>query len=85
MSMWLGKSRIEQKDLEDSVPSIVKHFPMLARYYVDNQKMRLHLILPYDTGDRFREAVVKTYGALTPTTVRRAGMDALERWIQSHA
>ncbi len=83
MSEWLGKSRIEEQDLLDSVPSIVKHFPMLTRFYVDNQKMRLHLVLPYDVGDSFREAVKQRFGAFNPTTIRKAGMEALENWIKS--
>ena len=84
MSEWLGKSRIEEQDLLDSVPSIVKHFPMLSRFYIDNQKIRLHLVLPYDVGDDFRETVTRRYGAFNPTTIREAGMAALTGWLESN-
>ena len=85
MSEWLGKSRIEEKDLQESLPSIVKYFPMLTRYYVDNQKMRINLALPYDEGEKFRDAVIKTFGSFNPTNVRKAGMEAIEHWLKSHS
>ena len=57
MSEWLGKSRIEEEDIQKSLPSLVKYFPMLTRFYVDNQKMRIILTLPYEEGEKFKEAV----------------------------
>ena len=85
MSEWLGKSRIEEEDIQKSIPSLVKYFPMLTRFYVNNQKMRIHLILPYEEGEKFRQAVIKTYGSFNPTNVRRAGMEAIEHWIETHS
>ena len=85
MSEWLGKSRIEEKDLQESLPSIVKYFPMLTRFYVDNQKMRIHLVLPYEEGEKFMAAVNKTFGSFNPTNVRKAAMEAVQHWIESHS
>ncbi len=82
MSEWLGKSKIEIEDIKNSCPSIVKYFPMLTRFYVDNQKMRIHLILEYDEGKRFREAVLKKYGSFSPQNVRRSAKEALIEWIE---
>ncbi|PIU56522.1 MAG: hypothetical protein COS88_02740 [Chloroflexi bacterium CG07_land_8_20_14_0_80_51_10] len=84
MSEWLGKSRIEEKDIQKSMPSMVKYFPMLTRYYVDNQKLRINLALPYDMGEEFKLAVIKTYGAFNPTNVRKASMEAIDHWIETH-
>ena len=85
MSEWLGKSRIEEKDIEKSMPSMAKYFPMLTRYYVDNQKLRVNLALPYEMGEEFKEAVTQTYGSFNPTNVRKAGMEAIDRWIAAHS
>jgi hypothetical protein len=84
MSEWLGKSRIEEDDIRKSMPSMVKYFPMLTRYYVDNQKMRVNLVLPYEKGEEFKQAVIKTFGSFNPTNVRKAGMEAIDHWIETH-
>ena len=84
MSEWLGKSRIEEEDIRKPLPSMAKYFPMLTRFYIDNQKMRIQLVLPYDEGDKFKQAVTKTFGSFNPINVRKAGMEAIEHWIESH-
>ena len=85
MSEWLGKSRIEVEDLQKSIPSYVKYFPMLTRYYVDDQKLRINLALPYDEGEGFKKAVIKTFGSFNPTNVRKAGFEAIEYWVKTHS
>lgn len=85
MSEWLGKPRIDKEDIEKSIPSYIKYFPMLTRYYVDNQKMRINLSLPYEKGDVFKSAIIKTYGSFNPTNVRKAAMEAITNWIETHS
>lgn len=85
MSEWLGKSRIEEEDIRKSLPSLVKYFPMLTRFYVDNQKMRIILTLSYEDGEKFKEAVIKTFGSFNPTNVRKAAMEAITEWIKNHS
>ena len=84
MSEWLGRSRITKEDIEKDMPSMVEFFPMLTNFYVDDQKMRIVLPLPYNTGDEFKEKVTKTYGDFTPTNVRKAVSEAIDHWIKSH-
>lgn len=84
MSEWLGRTRITYEDIERSTPSINEFFPMLAKYYVDDQKFRVVLILDYDEGDKFKELVRKIYGSLTPTTVREAAREAITKWMETH-
>jgi uncharacterized protein (DUF433 family) len=84
MSEWLGKSRITEEDIKKVFPSLVKYFPMLTRYYVNNQKMRISLVLSYEKGDEFKEAVNKTFGSFTPTNIRKAAEEAVDQWIKSH-
>jgi hypothetical protein len=84
MSEWLGKNRILREDIEGVLPSFVRHFPMLTKYYVDSQKLRIVLPLDYDEGDRFKKAVIDTFGSFNATNVRRAASDAISAWIEAH-
>lgn len=85
MSEWLGRTKITYEDIKKATPSILECFPMLAKYYVDDQKFRIILILDYDEGDRFKEITRKVYGSLTPTTVREAAREAVTKWMEAHA
>lgn len=85
MAQWLGKSRIEKEDIEESIPSITKYFPMLTKYYIDDQKMRINLLVDYDDVETFKKAVIKAYGSFNPSNVRRAAAEALSNWIKSHS
>ena len=84
MSEWLGRTRITEEDIKKDMPSMVEFFPMLTKFYVDDQKMRIVLPLPYDTGDEFKEKVIKAYGDFTPTNVRKAVSEAIDYWIKTH-
>ena len=85
MAQWLGKSRIEKKDIEESIPSITEYFPMLTKYYIDDQKMHINLLLDYDDVEPFKKAVTKAYGSFNPTNVHRAATEALSKWLESHS
>jgi len=85
MSEWLGRTQITYEDIERATPSIKEFFPMLARFYVDDQKIRVIAILDYDKGDKFREIVRKVYGSLTPTNIRRAADEAIDKWMEAHS
>jgi hypothetical protein len=82
MSEWLGKSRIEKEDLDKDFPSLTKYFPMLARFYIENQRMRIVLPLEYDMAERFKAVLKKKYGKITPVTVREATLEAISNWIE---
>ncbi len=84
MSEWLGKSRITEDDVRKVQPGLVKHFPMLFRYYANAQKMRVISVLDYEKGDKFREAVIKTFGSFGPENVRKAADEAIDYWIETH-
>ena len=81
MSEWLGKSRIEKVDLDKDFPSLNKYFPMLGRFYTENQRMRIVLPLEYDMAEAFRSVLAKKYGKVTPAAVRDAAMEAISDWI----
>ncbi len=84
MSEWLAKPRLEIEDIQKAQPSLVKFFPVLAKYFVDDQKLRVTIVLPHEKTDKFRQAVVKAYGFFGPTSIHRAADEALDRWIESH-
>ncbi|MHA1265975.1 MAG: hypothetical protein ACTSRS_12155 [Candidatus Helarchaeota archaeon] len=81
MSEWLGKPRITEKDIEEYQPMIPKYFPALTKYFIDNQKFRISLILDWDFADKFRAMVKKVYGEINPLNVKDAVHEALELWI----
>lgn len=85
MSEWLGKPRITEKDIADYQPMIPKYFPALTKYFVDNQKFRVSLILEWDMADRFREIVKKVKGSIDPINVREAVLEALELWMEKNS
>jgi|GEM_PF-1501959 len=84
MSEWLGKSNITEEDIQASQPTISRHFPMLTRFYVDNQKMRLVVPLPREKALKFRDAVIKKFGSFSAMKVREAANEAIEKWIETH-
>jgi len=84
MSEWLGKSRITEEDIKKVQPTIIKHFPMLYRYYTNAQKMRVIAVLDYEKGDKFKEAVTRTYGSFEAANVRKAADEAVDYWIETH-
>lgn len=84
MSEWLAKPRITEEDIKKSVPTLSEFFPTLVKYFVDDQKLRVTLVLPHETADKFRQAVVKTFGAFGPTNINRAASEALDQWIEKH-
>ena len=84
MSNWLGKSNITEEDIKESQPTISRYFPMLTRYYIDDQKMRIILPLPREKATIFKKAVIKTFGSFGPMKVREAAMEAVDKWIESH-
>ena len=85
MSEWLGRTEITYEDIERATPSISEFFPMLARFYVDDQKIRIIAILDYDKGEKFRETVRKVYGSVTPTNIKRAADEAIDKWMEAHS
>lgn len=84
MAEWLGKPRVSEEDIAKVQPSLVKYFPMLTRYFVDDQKMRVTVVFPHDKADKFKQAVIKAYGSFCATNAEKAGIEALDQWIQKH-
>ena len=83
MAEWLGKSRIEVEDIEKSIPSIVRYFPMLTRFFVNDQKMRIIHLLDHDEAEQFKKAVTKAYGRFCPSNIQRAAAEALDQWMKT--
>ena len=81
MAEWLGKPRVTEEDIAKVQPSLPKYFPMLTRYLVEDQMMRLVLVLPHDKADKFKETVTKVYGSFSPMNVQKAGFEALDQWL----
>ena len=82
MSEWLGRPRIKKEDIKKYQPTFVANFPTLAKYFEDNQKLRITLVLDYDFADQFLELVKKKYKKATPTTIHLAAEEALKKWVQ---
>ncbi len=85
MAEWLGKPRITKDDIEKVQPGLAKYFPMLTRYFIDDQKMRVTVVFPHNKADKFKKAVTKAYGSFCATNVEKAGIEALDQWIEKHA
>lgn len=81
MSEWLGKSKIKKEDLDKDFPSLNKFFPMLGKFYVENQHLRIVLPLDDDIAEKFKATLIKKFGKVTPTTVRRGAFEAISDWI----
>ena len=81
MSEWLGKSRIEKEDLDNAFPSLNKYFPMLGKFYIENQRMRIVLPLDYELAKKFKAAIISKYGEITPVNVREAAIQAISEWV----
>ena len=83
MSEWLGKPKIDKKDIEKYQPTFVENFPTLTRYFVDAQKLRVTVLFDYDRRDKFLEKVKKKYGKVTPKTLHDAADAAIDEWIKN--
>jgi translation initiation factor IF-2 len=84
MSEWLGRPKLEEKDIKEFQPSIVKHYPFTVKYFVENQKPRVVLAMPYDTFDRLKKVMERKGKKVTPPNVRKIVFDALEEWIKEN-
>ena len=82
MSEWLGKSRIEREDLDRAFHSLNKYFPMLGRFFMENQRMRIVLPLDYEFAEEFKAMLLKRYGKVSPRTVREAALEAISDWLK---
>ncbi|MHA1265972.1 MAG: hypothetical protein ACTSRS_12140 [Candidatus Helarchaeota archaeon] len=82
MSEWLGRPRIRKEDIQKYQPTFVENFPTLAKYFEDNQKIRITLVLDYEFGDKFIELVKNKYGKATPSTIHLAADEALKKWVE---
>jgi hypothetical protein len=81
MSEWLGRSKIEKEDLDREFPSLNKYFPMLGKFYVENQRMRIVLPLDFEIAEKFKKSLISRFGKVTPTTIRQAALQAISDWI----
>jgi hypothetical protein len=84
MAEWLAKPRITEEDIKKSLPTLSEFFPTLVKYFVDDQKMRITVILPHEKADKFKQAVTRAFGAFGPTNINRAATEALDQWIEQH-
>jgi hypothetical protein len=79
MSEWLGKPRLERKDL----PTHFRNLSLYSKYYEESQMARVCLVIPRDILDRFQQAVVERYGTFSAGNVKRVTEEALRMWIES--
>jgi len=79
MSEWLGKPKLERRDL----PAYFRNLSFYSKYYEESQMARVCLIIPRDILDRFQRAVVKRYGAFSAGNAKRATEEALRTWIEA--
>ena len=84
MSEWLGRPKLEEKDIKEFQPSIVKHYPFTVKYFVENQKPRVVLAMPYDTFDRLKKVMAQKGKKVTPPNVKKIILGALEEWIKEN-
>lgn len=85
MSEWLGTWRIEEEDIKRPYPSMVKHFPMLTRYYTDSQKMRVIATLSYEQAQEFVKTIEQKYGNFEAGNVKKAANEAINMWIEKYS
>lgn len=85
MSEWLGKPRITEKDIEKAQPSLIEFFPILTRYFVNSQKMRVTAILSDEEAESLKGAIAATYGGFTPANLQQALHQALADWSAKNA
>lgn len=81
MSEWLGKPKLRRSDVQATHPSLVKDFPSIADYFVEDQKFRVTVTLEPDETDRFRGAVEKRFGEFNADTARRGAQEAVRQWL----
>ena len=84
MSEWLGRPKLEEKDIKEFQPTVAKYFPFTVKYFVDVQKPRVVLAVPYETFDRLKKIMEKKGKKVTPPNVRRIILEALEEWIKEN-
>ncbi len=85
MSEWLGKPRITEKDIEKAQPSLLEFFPILTRYFVNSQKMRVTAILSDEEAEGLKGAITAAFGSFTPGNVQKALHQALADWSAKNA
>lgn len=82
MAEYLRKSKITREDWEKVLPTMFKYFPATTRFYLNDQKMRLNLVLDWEIREKFKESVTATYGSFTPENVNKALAEALNKWME---
>lgn len=81
---WLGQRGLTIEDIKELQPSLVRFAPTLARYLVDDQKVRLNVILPHEDEEAFQQAVAEVYGSYSASAAGKAAAEAVSLWIQAH-
>ncbi|NVM04271.1 MAG: hypothetical protein HWN67_18230 [Candidatus Helarchaeota archaeon] len=82
MSQWLGLPKIKKEDIEKWQPTFVENFPVLAKYFVDDQKLRVTIVMEYDMADKFIAKIKKKYKKAVPSTIHKAALEAIEDWLK---
>lgn len=80
MSEWLGKPRLRREDVGATHPSLVKDFPTIADYFVEDQKPRVQITLEPEFHEQFKKKVEEKYGEYTADTARSAVAEAVRQW-----
>jgi hypothetical protein len=78
MALWLGKGRIEEKDLS----KFFRERKQLLEFYLNDMKFRIMLPLSSDEFKKFEQAVIRKYGRFSALNSRQAAHVALEKWIE---
>ncbi|NVM29446.1 MAG: hypothetical protein HWN65_11455 [Candidatus Helarchaeota archaeon] len=83
MSEFLGKPKRTDEDLYSRM-RIYKKLPKLRKFFVNNDKPRIHVIVDYDLFEDLEKAVLKKYGNVTNDNINNAAIEALKLWIKEN-
>ena len=82
MSEWLGLPRIKKEDIKKWQPTFAENFPVLTKYFVDDQKLRVTIVMNYEMAEKFINKVKSKFKKAVPSTIHKASLEAIEDWLK---
>jgi hypothetical protein len=81
MSEWLGKPRIEKEDLSKWLLDS-PYFGSVSRWFLDVNKVNVHLIIPDEIVEKLEEKMTEKYGSVSAGNLRRICLDAIKEFAE---